>query len=495
MPIDPRTPVLVGVGAVQQRCDDPRAALEPIELMIVALERAAADAGDRTLLSKASSIRVPRGFWDYSDPGRIIAARVGAPAARTQVAEIGILQTTLFGLAAQAIASGEEDVVLVAGGEAKHRSLRAQITGVEAPLTLQTGVEPDSVLRPEREIWSPLEADLGLMMPVNQYSIMETALRHADGMSIDAHRRAVARLWADFSRVAADNPHAWNRTPLSAAEIASPGGGNRMLAFPYTKLHNSQWNVDQAAGLIFCSVAAARAAGVPESRWIFPLAVADSNHMVPLSNRAELHRSHGFRIAGQRALESAGLGLDAIDHFELYSCFPVAVRVQARELGVPAGRPLTVTGSMAFAGGPLNNFVLQALVRMTEILRAERASSGMITAVSGMLTKQGVSLWSARPPVAPFHFADVTRAVAGAMRTVEVVDAYEGPATIASYTVLYEGDTPVRGVMICDLPDGRHTLAETMDARLAATMTEREHCGRSVRIGPRHVVAAVGVGS
>ena len=42
MPIDPRTPVLVGVGAVQQRCDDPRAALEPIELMIAALEHAAA---------------------------------------------------------------------------------------------------------------------------------------------------------------------------------------------------------------------------------------------------------------------------------------------------------------------------------------------------------------------------------------------------------------------------------------------------------------------
>jgi acetyl-CoA C-acetyltransferase len=491
MALDLRTPVLVGVGAVQQRLDDSQAALEPVELMIAALERAAADAGSRALLGKADSIRVPRGFWDYSDPGRIIAERFGATAAHTQVAEIGVLQTTLLGLAAQAIAAGEEEVVLVAGGEAKYRSLRAQFAGVPAPSTEQVAVKPDSVLRPEREIWSQFEGDLGLMMPVTQYSIMETALRRAEGLSIDAHRREVARLWADFSRVAADNPSAWNREPVSAADIAATGRGNRMLAFPYTKLHNSQWNVDQAAGLIFCSVAAAGAAGIPESQWIFPLAVADSNHMVPLSERAELHRSHGFRIAGQRALESAGLGIHAVEHLELYSCFPVAVRVQARELGIRAGRRLTVTGGMAFAGGPLNNFVLQALVRMAETLRADRGSAGMVTAVSGMLTKQGVSLWSTRPPAQPFHFADVTREVAQEMTAVEVVGEYEGPAAVAAYTVLYENDAPARAVMICDLSDGRRTLAVTMDPQVAGAMTEREHCGCSVRIGADRAVTEV----
>lgn len=490
MSLDSRTPVLVGVGAVQQRLDDPRVALEPIELMIAALQHAAADAGSRELLTRASSIRVPRGFWDYPDPGQIIAERFGATAARTQVAEIGVLQTTLFGHAAQAIASGEDEVVLVAGGEAKYRALRGQLTGVSTPLTLQVGVEPDSVLRPEREIWSPLEADLGLMMPVTQYSIMETALRHAEGLGIEEHRREVARLWAEFSRVAADNPRAWNREPVSADDIGGARGSNRMLAFPYTKLHNSQWNVDQAAGLIVCSVAAARAAGVPESQWIFPLAVADSNHMVPLSERAELHRSHGFRIAGQRALEIAGLGIEAVAHLELYSCFPVAVRVQARELGVPPGRRLTVTGGMAFAGGPLNNFVLQALVRMAEILRAAHGSTGMVTAVSGMLTKQGVSVWSSQPPAEPFRFVDVTREVARETKTVEVVSEYEGPASVAAYTVLYDGATPSRAVMICDLPDGRRTFGVTTDRQLAATMTEQEFCGRSVRIAMDRAVSA-----
>ena len=54
------------------------------------------------------------------------------------------------------------------------------------------------------------------MMPVHQYAIMETALRHAEGRSIEAHRGEVARLWADFSRVAAANPDAWPRSEMQA---------------------------------------------------------------------------------------------------------------------------------------------------------------------------------------------------------------------------------------------------------------------------------------
>ncbi len=487
-----KTPVLVGAGVATQRFEDPQAALEPVELMAAALERAAADAGSPDLLRKANSIRVPRGFWDYPDPGRLIASRVGAETARTQLAEVGVLQTTPFAEAVEAISLGAEDVVLVAGGEAKYRALRAQMAGLDAPLTPQSGVEPDSLLRPHAEIISPHEMDSGMVMPVTQYAVVENALRFAEGKSLEDHRREVAELWADFSRVAAGNPDAWNREPVSAERIATPTSGNRMLAFPYTKLHNSQWNVDQAAGLILCSVKAAREAGVPESKWVFPHAIAESNHMVPVSERAELHRSHGFRIAGQRAFEAAGVAVEDVRHVELYSCFPVAVRVQVRELGVPAGRALTVTGGMAFAGGPLNNFVLQALVRMVQVLREDPGSVGMVTAVSGMLTKQGVTLWSTKPPEAACRFIDVTRDVHAETRRLELVADYEGEASVASYTVVYAADVPSRGIFVCDLPDGRRTLAETHDPQLAAAMTTEEFCGRTVRIAPGRIASVVG---
>jgi acetyl-CoA C-acetyltransferase len=154
--IDSRTPVLVGVSAVTQREADPARAAEPLELMARALERAAQDAGSRELLSRADAVLLPRGFWDYPDPGRWLAQRFGAAAARTTVAEVGVLQTTLFGAAGAAIASGRADVVLVAGGEAKYRQARAARLGVEAPLTRQADAAPDEVLRPHGQLMHPL---------------------------------------------------------------------------------------------------------------------------------------------------------------------------------------------------------------------------------------------------------------------------------------------------------------------------------------------------
>lgn len=484
MSLDARTPVLVGAATVEQRREDPAQAREPLALMQAALEAAADDAGNRDLLARADAIAAPRGFWAYPDPCRLLAEALGAKGARTQVAEIGVLQTTLLGHAASAIQRGEADVVLVTGGEAKYRSLRAGRLGVEAPFTEQPAVEPDVVWRPAAEIITPLEIARGLGGAVNQFSVIENALRFAEGQGVAEHRRALAELCAGMSRIAAENPHAWTRELVSPEEVETPSERNRMLAFPYTKLHTSQWNVDQAAGLLFCSVEAARAARIPEERWVHPLAIADSNHMVPLSERAALHRCPGWEVAGRRALERAGRSIGSIAHLELYSCFPVAVRLQVREMGVPPGRPLSVSGGMTFAGGPLNNFVLQALVRMVERLRADPAGAGLLTAVSGILTKQGVSVWAAEPTGRPFAFDDVSDEVARRTRTVEVVDAGEGPARVASYTVVHHDGAPLQGVVLCDLEDGRRTIATSADPDVLRAMCEVEFCGRSVRLAP-----------
>lgn len=481
MGMDPRTPVLVGAAAVEQREDDPLRAQEPIDLMARALVAAADDAGTHGLLAEADSIRAPRGFWDYPDPCRQIARRLGATRARTVVAELGILQTTLFGEAARDIASGAADVVLITGGEAKYRALRATHAGVRVGLTKEPG-EPDVVQRPEHDILSARELNAGLGMPVGQYAMMENALRAAEGQSLEAHRREVAELWAGMSRVAAGNPAAWIRDTYPADAIREPVGKNRMLAFPYTKLHNSQWNVDQAAGLILCSAATAERFGVAREKWVLPLAVADSNHMVPVTERAAPHRSFGFFHAGRAALAHVGKSIDAVAHLELYSCFPIAVRAQMREMGVAKDRQVTLTGGMAFAGGPLNNFVLQAMVKMVETLRGDPGALGMVTAVSGMLTKQGVSLWSTEPGRMPFAFTDVTDAVARDTQVRTVVDNACGAARVVTYTVIYAGDAPSHGLLLCHLDDGRRALVRVDDRDTVQAMTREEFCGRAVQL-------------
>ena len=187
-----------------------------------------------------------------------------------------------------------------------------------------------------------------------------------------------------------------------------------MLAFPYGKLHCSQWNVDQAAGLVFCSVATARALGIARARWIFPLAVADANHMLPLHRAPRAAPLRGLRARRRaRVRARADASLANVAHRELYSCFPAAVRVQLRELGIRDERPLERDGRDDLRGRAPQPLRAPGAGAHGAACCAKRpGSTGLLTAVSGMLTKQGVSLWSSEPGAAPFAHDDVSEATA-----------------------------------------------------------------------------------
>jgi acetyl-CoA C-acetyltransferase len=203
--------------------------------------------------------------------------------------------------------------------------------------------------------------------------------------------------------------------------------------------------------------------------------------MVPVCERALLHRAPGFAIAGRRALEHVGAMIDDIPYVDLYSCFPIAVRTQVLELGIDPSSDVTVTGGMTFAGGPLNNYVLQSTAKMATVLRGDPGARGLVTAISAMITKQGVSVWSSRPPARPFAAFDVSQEVASATGTVPVTDGTPGAARVATYTVLHDpGGAPARAIVLAELPDGARALATSDDA--AATMTEGEWAGRDVEL-------------
>lgn len=476
--MDDNTPVLVGVAAFQQQNSDFHEALEPVAIMERVLRDAAADAGNLELLSRAGEILVPRGMWAYSDPGRLLTDALGAQNAETVFAEFGVSQQTLLTRACQRIASGELEVVLVTGAEAKYRALCASKAGEQASETVQQDAQPDVKLVPEEELWSQLESATGLGMPVGYYAIMDSALRYQQGLSPQQHRQQMGEMYQRFSEIAANNPDAWSKEPVAAEFISEPSAGNRMLAFPYTKLHNSQWNVDQGAGLILCSVAVARELGIDASRWVFPRAFAESNFMSVVSSRAELGGCPGFRIAGETAMKRAGVSFEDVRLRELYSCFPFAVRSQLHEFGMSGDGDLSVTGAMTFGGGPVNNFVFQALVRMAQLLREQPGEVGLVTTVSGMLTKQGVALWSTEPNPDGWVFDDVTEKVRQASDIRELIADFEGQAVVAGYTVLYQGTEPWRAVAVFDLSDGARTVAYCEDPSVIATMQAQECCGR-----------------
>lgn len=482
-----RTPVLVGIGVATQREEDFRRALDPMSLMLRAVREAGQDTGSSAALAGAQWIAVPRGRWTYTNPAGAIARAVGATQATTVLTSVGVLQQTLIGAACARIARGESHTALVAGSDAGYRLLRAQVAG-EKPEDDNDQGTPDEYWEPKEELRHPVERHAGLKMPVGLYAIMESAYRHTKGWSVREHRDRLAKLYADFSTVAAGNPHAWLRRALPAQEIRDASQRNPMQAFPYTRLHCSSWNVDQACALLLCSVERAQELGIPRSRWVYPLASTESNHMLAVSARARPHECIGARVAGEQALAGAGLRANDVDLVELYSCFPIAVEAYADALGLADDRPLTLTGGMSFAGGPYNNYELQSTARAAELLRQGRGRTALVSCVSGVLTKQGFGLWGVDAPPEGFVHADVSDQVAAQSQAREVVDAYTGPARVVGYTVLHARGQPPRGVLLVDLPDERRALATTEDTGCVDKLQQEEWVGRDVRIADRQLV-------
>lgn len=494
VPIDPRTPVLAGAGQVVQRVTDPLAADEPAALMAEALRRAAADTGATSdLLGRADSIRTLGTLsWRYPDPGRAVAALLGIdPRQSLTTATGGNGPQYLVNVTAAAIQRAELDVALIAGGEAMYSRLLARKHGVRLPWTpLPEGAGTAEVIGDERQGTNDVEGRMGLLGPPVVYPLFENALRHASGESLEAHRRRVTSLWSRFSEVAAQNPYAWSRQSRSADELASPTPDNRMIAFPYPKLLNANLQTDQAAALVLCSLEAARAAGVPDEHLVFPLAGADAHDHWWISSRRDFHSSPAIAAAGRAALGLAEVGIDDVTEVDLYSCFPSAVQIGGRALGLPVDdpdRPLTVTGGLTFAGGPGNNYSTHAIATMAGRLRSGPGEIGLVTALGWYITKHSVGVYSTRPPAHGFRAVDA-QADVDATPSREYVDSeeLEGPATLETYTVTYERDgPPALAIAACLLDDGTRTWASTTDGSVLSALITEEGCGRPVVLADR----------
>ncbi|MCP3856180.1 MAG: acetyl-CoA acetyltransferase [Actinomycetia bacterium] len=486
--IDPRTPVLVGVGQFIQKPEDLSESLEAVAMMEEAVRRAASDSGANGLLAKVDAVAVVQGAWKYSDPARLIADRIGSPQAHTMLTPNGgNTPQSLVNAMARRISAGRLDVAVLVGAESIWTRRRMRRAGVKIPITDQAGVEPDERFGAEVSMSSEHESDRGFDQPVNFYPTFESAFRASRGESIDDHRTRVSELWETFNAVAAENPYAWRRDRLTAQQIRSPEGGNRMVGFPYTKAMNSNWDLDQAASVIMTSAASADALGVARDRWVFPCAGTDSHDTYLVSHRDELHQSPGMRIGGRRVLELAGITVDDLAHIDLYSCFPSAAQISATEIGIPLDRQLTVTGGLTFAGGPLNNYVMHSIATMAERLRHDAGQPGLVTANGGYITKHAFGVYSAEPPSRPFQWQDVQDEV-DALPTREVCESFDGEVAVEAYTVMHGLEGAERALFGLRLDDGRRAWGSSTDTDLMAAGMETELIGHRAQLSSKGVV-------
>ena len=456
--------------------------------MADALRVAEGDSGVPGLLAEADGVRVVHSLsWPYHDPAAIVARILGLDRASVQTGHTtdgGNMPQTLLARTATEIAAGEHDVVLLTGGEAWRTRTAARRAGHDLPWTSDPDdAAPDVLIGGALDMTHPVEVALGIRRPTQVYPLFENALRAEAGRGIAEHQAHLGELYAAFNRVAVDNPNAWDHTPYSAVEIATPSPRNRLVGFPYTKLMCSNEQVDQAAGIIVCSFERAHGLGVPDDRMVFPHIVTEAAAPA-VSERFDLWSSPAAAAVGHALWKLTGLGPLDVAHVDLYSCFPSAVQVQAAELGFRLDRQLTVTGGMRFAGGPWNNYVMHSLATMVDVLRHDPGSLGLVGANGGYISKLAVGLYSTDPPSDGFR-PESAQAEADAAPRRGVDAEPDGRAIVDSCTVMHErsGD-PVDGLLACLMPDGRRAWGSTTDADTLAAMTTEDVIGRTARLRP-----------
>lgn len=477
--LDPRTPVIVGVGQVNVPWDG---APEPAELLTEAAVTAGRDSGAEQLLKSLDSVRVVKSHsWRYRDLGALVATRIGASPTETLYStEGGQTPQALVNRTAADIAAGHCDVALIGGVEAWRERMSYKAREKRPDWTNQPDhIAPTEIFGPELAMASDYERTLGLSIAIEFYPLFESALRHASGRSLDDHNRSISELWACFSDVAAGNPYAALPKRYTADEIRTAGPKNRMVGYPYTKLMNSNNSVNQAAALLLCSLEAARGAGVPNDRMVFPVAGGQADDTPAVSNRPDLAFSPAIRAAGRATLTLAGVGVDDIAHVDLYSCFPSAVQVAAVALGLPLDRRLTVTGGLTFAGGPWNNYVTHSIATMVDVLRRS-PGLGLCSANGGLLTKHAVGIYSTEPPAEGFRATRLGCLTANAR---SLAASERATATVEAYTVMHgRSGEPERAHLTAILPDGRRGWGVTTKPEVMASMTVTEWCGSAVEL-------------
>ena len=454
-----RIPVIIGVGQINDRPEDPDNGLDPLGLMVEALKRAEADSGV-SLLSQLDSVAVVDqiSFRNLNPLDRKLADALGANPSVCYQSEAphGDTPIRLLNEAANRIGAGEIKLAAVAGAEAL-RTIAGRLAKHATPQKdVFEGVRKEAKREPG------YAQQHGLNAPVDVYPLYENAGRAAYGQTLAEGQAESGEIWSRFSEVAASNEGAWIRKPASPEEVITSNEKNRPIAFPYNKLMVANASVNQGAGFIVASLAEARRLGVADDKMIYVGMGAAAKEAYSFLQRDRYDRSVSMETSIRRTLELNQMSGADFDFVELYSCFPCVPKMARRILGWPVEKPATVFGGLTFGGGPIANYMSHAVVSMVDKLRHE-GTNGFLFANGGFATDNHCIVLSSKP-VSAAHFPqnfDYQAEADAARETVPALDKdYVGTGTIETYTVFYGRDgSPKGGVVVARTPNGDRTLA------------------------------------
>jgi acetyl-CoA C-acetyltransferase len=496
--VDPRTPVIVGVGQFTERIDDPDyRGMSAVDLATAAAEAALADTGvnvanvakavDTVFGLRQFEISGPRpaAFGKSNNYPRSVLNRLGGDPARVVLEPVGGQSPQkLVTEAGNAIVAGDADVVMIMGSE-PGSTARYFANG--------KGRKPDFTEHVEgqledrgHQIFSYIDdytIQHGLTGAPVQYGLLENARRSRLGLSVAEYRLKMAELFAPFSKVAAKNPFSSSPVERSVEEILTVTDDNRMICDPYPRLLVARDTVNQGAAAVLMSLEAARRLRVPEDKWVYLHGHADLIEQAML-DRVDLGAGPASAMAAHEALRVAGVGVGDIATFDLYSCFPFPVFVICEALGLDGDDPrgLTLTGGLPYFGGPGNSYSLHGIAETVIQMRDRPGKFGFVGANGGILSKYSVGIYSTDPVEWRTDRSAELKEQIAALPKVEVTKEPDGAATIETYSVRY--DWPIRtGIIVGRLDsDGSRFMATTDDEDLVALMSDGDPLGANISV-------------
>jgi acetyl-CoA C-acetyltransferase len=483
-----RIPVIVGAAQITQN-KEVKTRLDPLNLIAKACLKAIEMSNVEELRDKIDTIYMSTiSSWIYEDPPEAIGKLLDIKTYKNYIAPIsGNIPQLLVNKAAKAISLGESKAILIAGGEASYSRYRAKKdkTNLEWPKP-----PPEAVDKARKAIiyyLSKLENSYELTNPSYIYALIETALRASSGRSLEEHIEHIGKRYERFSYIAYENPYAWIQKQFKLEEIITPSSSNRIICHPYTKHMVANLFVDQAAALIITSEINAENLGIDRKFWVYPMGGADLHNIFYLTQRPNLHDSPAIRMTSQIALNQAGLELDDIDVFDLYSCFPCMVEIARREIGIPDDDPrdLTITGGLSFFGGPFTNYSMHPIVTAVDLIQKNPSTKVMVLANGGYNTSESVGIYGNRPPVIDWEdneYHDIQQKI-NSKALPEPFEEANGDLTIEAYTIIYDRrGSPEYGVVMGRLENGKRTLANISSSKTLLKLEKEELVGKTFSV-------------
>ncbi|UCD00428.1 MAG: hypothetical protein JSV23_05915 [Promethearchaeota archaeon] len=483
------TPVIVGAAQVTQQ-KDAATPLDPLNLIAEACQNALSNAGIEGLQDIIDTIYMSTiASWIYEDAPSKLNDILGIKPSQRYTAPIsGITPQLLVNKAAKVISLGESNAILIAGGEASYSRYRAN----KGEITLDwPRLSPNARSKARKAIdfhLSQFERHYKLTIPPYPYALIETALRAASGRDLKEHLDHIGKCYERFSIIASENPYAWEKNQFSSEEIITPSLENRVICHPYTKRMVSNLYVDQAAALVMTTKDIAKKLGIDREIWVYPMGGIDLKNIFYLSQRPILYDSPAIREGSRLVLDQAGLKLEEIDVFDLYSCFPCMVEIARKEIGIPENDPrdLTITGGLSFFGGPFSSYAMHPIVTAVNLIQNNPTMKIMILANGGYNTSESFGIYGNKPPAKSWQeneYYEIQQRIE-AKTMPEPVEKANGNLIIEAYTIIYDRNgLPERGVVMGRLESGERTLANIdADPDIFMKLEQQELVGQTFMV-------------